>query len=402
MTGIPKFICLIKELKPMTIFSQVIKLLCLAGVVGLSACGGGGGYAQNTKQTSSLSSASSISSVSSSLSSASSSSEPADLTLIDPIYPLADFPIGVAVPSNALNSAERTGIVEHYFGEITAENIMKPSYLHPSEGSFSFSNADAMVNWAIAMGKNVHGHTLIWHDQIPSWIKTYNGAPAQWETMMTDHVSEIVGHFRGSVVSWDVVNEALSDGGGYRTDSPWYVGFKDASYIEKAFIAARAADPDALLYYNDYNLSFWGAKFKEGLLPMIENLQSKDVPIDGIGFQMHVDLSYPTLEQMKSAWADVVNKRLNVKLTELDVKAVYGGNMAPDSLSSSLEAAQAERYKAIVKAYLEVVPVGQRGGITVWGITDQDSWRDEYYPLLFNDDFSHKDALPAVIEALTQ
>lgn len=393
----------------------VFKPLIIAGIVGLSACGGGGGYDSNSAPgssssadatPSSTSTSSSVSSVSSvtQISSAQSSSVSSEvnLTLIQSMNELADFPIGVAVAASALDSEERTQLVEHYFSEITAENAMKAEKLHPAAYTYTFTEADNIVDWALAMGKDVHGHALIWHSQMPGWMSNFTGTPAEWENMMVDHISEIVGHYKGLVVSWDVVNEALDEHNGYKKDSPWYQGFGNESYIEKAFIAARAADPDVDLYYNDFNLESWGDKYNNSLMPMIENLQSKNVPIDGIGFQMHVDLDTPTIPQMQSAWAEVVNKRLKVKLTELDVKATPTGAQAPGILSAEMEALQAKRYKDIVTAYLDVVPDSLQGGITFWGITDEDSWRSPYYPLLFNADFSHKQALPYVLQALTE
>jgi Beta-1,4-xylanase len=335
--------------------------------------------------------------------------EPTPEITVTSLSELADFPIGVAVAAGGagnsiITSTGRQAIVSAHFDQVTAENIMKPAYMHPAESTYSYGQADELVNYAAANGLAVHGHTLVWHSQIASWMTNYSGTPAQWQTMMESHITNIVGHFADDdvVVSWDVVNEAISDSNGALRESVWYENLGE-DYLAMAYTAARAADDDALLFYNDYNLSGNGTKLT-GALAMVQNLLDDDVPIDGIGFQMHVSSGWPTNSDIRGAFQRVVDMGLRVKITELDVTVNDNENLT--ELTLEAEIAQAARYQQIVEAYRDVVPAHLRGGVSVWGITDGDSWlpnfkgRDEW-GLLFNDNFSPKQALQGVADGLS-
>ncbi|HEX2585430.1 MAG TPA: endo-1,4-beta-xylanase, partial [Steroidobacteraceae bacterium] len=181
-------------------------------------------------------------------------------------------------------------------------------------------------------------------------------------------------------------------------------------FIKNAFIAARAADGAADLYYNDYNIEQNNAK-TTFLLSMLDELKAANVPITGVGFQMHVGRTFPSIANIKAAFQAVVAKNLKVRISELDVHmsddrttdGVANGTMT--SLSPADALLEKQRYKEIVLAYKEVVPLNLRGGITIWGINDGESWLIPFYgspdwPLLFNDDFSTKLAFDGVAEAL--
>lgn len=308
---------------------------------------------------------------------------------------------------------EKQETISEHFSQLTAGNIMKMSYLHPEENTYFWTHADSLVNWATSNGLSVHGHTLIWHSdyQVPDWMVNYTG---DWETMLNAHVTQIVSHFADSaVVSWDVVNEAF-EASGYR-DSIFYQKL-GADYIENAFVAARAADPDADLFYNDYSLVDNGTKL-DHVMDMVEDFQTRSIPIDGIGFQMHVQIDYPTIDTIKAAFQKVVDSGLKVKISELDIPVnnPYSAQPFPQYTSFTAAAAelQKQRYKAIVQAYLEVVPESQRGGITIWGLWDGDSWLLDLesragvddWPLLFtgpeNGPYEPKPAFDGMVEALS-
>jgi endo-1,4-beta-xylanase len=330
---------------------------------------------------------------------------------------LADFPIGIAVSAgNENNSILRNdggadrAVIEQHFDQLTAGNIMKMSYLHPSENTYAFEQADALVNYALDNNMTIHGHTLVWHSdyQIPNWMKNYSG---NYATMLQQHVQTIATYYAGRVVSWDVVNEALADDGdsnaieGYR-NSLWYQKL-GAAYIEQAFIAARAADPEADLYYNDYNMEGGQQKFAY-LLAMIDDFQARNIPIDGVGFQMHINIEWPSTTQIKNAFQQVVQRGLKVKITELDipVNTYANPNQYPTFTPDAAER-QKTKYREVVAAYLEVVPAELRGGITVWGLRDGDSWLIDLHgrpdwPLLFNDQLEAKPALDGFAEGLNQ
>ncbi len=330
---------------------------------------------------------------------------------------LADFPVGVAVNAgneansiiNSATSARQQAVVFPHFDQMTAGNIMKMSYLHPSEYSFNFTQADALAAFADAHGLDLHGHTLIWHSdyQVPGFMKNYTG---DFAAMLKRHVQTIVSHYSGKVVSWDVVNEALADNG----ESGAVNGFRNSifyqkmglDYIDRAFIDAREADPFADLYYNDYSIENGGAK-TENLLALIDGLKARGVPITGVGFQMHVLASWPSTSTLESAMKAVADRGLKVKISELDVRVnnPYDAS-APvyRSLTSEAAAIQKERYHQIVAAYRRAVPPGLRGGITVWGVWDADSWlntpEQPDWPLLFDENFQTKPALQGFADGL--
>ncbi len=313
--------------------------------------------------------------------------------------------------------------VKAEFSQITAENIMKMTYMHPAEDTYAFGQADQLVNWAKANGIGVHGHTLVWHSdyQVPNWMKNYSGDAAAFQTMLNTHVKTVAEHFAGELDSWDVVNEVLEpgDNGCWRENSLFYQKLgKD--FVANAFRAAREGDPNADLYYNDYSTENGdpsSAKFA-CLLELVDELLEADVPITGVGFQMHVQATWPSNANIGKAFKAIADRGLKVKISELDVPVnnPYGTTDFPQYSSFTAEAAelQKQRYKAIMQEYLDNVPANLRGGFTVWGVWDGDSWIMTFsqytnanandWPLLFtgpqNGPYEAKPAYYGVLEAL--
>ncbi len=330
------------------------------------------------------------------------------------------FPFGVAVggPGDGDNifapaNAAMQSVVSSQFDLVVAGNIMKMSYLEPTQNGFTFTNADDLVTWAQTNHLLVHGHTLIWHSayQVPAFMSSFSGTTSQWNDILTNHVQTIVSHFAtnfpGEVVSWDVVNEAIDDNNpaGWR-QSVFYTNSGNSSvYIENAFKTAHTADPSAKLYYNDYNIEWSSAKLNF-LLTAIDDFKNRNIPIDGVGFQMHVSLTFPDINTIKNSLAAVAAKGLMVRISELDVAVDQNGSIANETtLDSTTAALQKQRYHDIVKAYLDAVPLAQRGGITVWGLVDGYSWLTGFeghpeWPLLFNNDLTTKPAFDGVVQAL--
>ena len=326
---------------------------------------------------------------------------------------LADFPIGVAVRAGSeadsiLNSAQQKTVLVQHFDQITAENIMKMSYVHPSETTFSFANADALIEFARQNGASVHAHALVWHEdyQVPSFMKSYAG---DFPAMLKTHVQTIASHFSGKVVSWDVVNEAIAE----NSDSNAVNGFRNSvfyqkmgvNFIDQAFIWADEADPVADLYYNDFNTETNDAKTTR-MLALVDGMKARGVPIDGVGFQMHVLPDWPSIANIEASFRAVAQRGLKVKITELDVRVNNKYNSSAPVYTSLTPAAatmQSERYRQIVAAYLRAVPAAQRGGITVWGMWDAQSWfaKDPDWPLLFDNNFQPKPALQGFANGLT-
>jgi endo-1,4-beta-xylanase len=346
---------------------------------------------------------------------------------VDSLQALASFPIGAAVSNtdsptyNILTNASEKAVVEKHFNQMTAGNIMKMSYLEPTQGNFSFANADAFVDYAKSKNINIHGHALVWHSdyQVPGYMKNWSGTAADFIAAVENHVTNVVDHYeaKGNLVSWDVVNEALNDGSpsNFRTDSAFYVkSGNSAVYIEKAFQAARAADSNVTLYYNDYNIDQNNAKTTK-LIEMLTDFQARNIPIDGVGFQMHVFMDYPSIANISAAMKKVVDKGLKVKITELDVAVnnPYSGSW-PGSKITSFDMTTAlihkKRYCEIITAYMNTVPENLRGGITVWGTTDASTWlttaTSAYngeaiaWPLLFDNNYHDKPALRGFADGL--
>ena len=333
----------------------------------------------------------------------------------------ASMPVGVAVPAgksdkSILNSIARQTIVSRHFSQLTAENIMKPLRIHPTESTFFFDHADALVDYAASHDKTVHGHTLIWHSGLANWMNNFAGDAAGWTTMMTDHITEIVSHFAAGdiVVSWDVVNEAFThtdnDGDGLNDlrNTIWYDNI-GAGYLAAAFRAANTADPNADLYYNDFYISGVPAKLS-AVLDLVDQFQNdpSPVPIHGIGFQMHISLTWPDIDQIRESFALAVDTGLKIKISELDIAVNTDRSRKPLSLTEFNDAVavqQQKRYEMIVAAYMDEVPEAQRGGISVWGIADPDSWWRSYndfeWPLLFDDELVSKPALQGFADGLT-
>lgn len=250
-------------------------------------------------------------------------------------------------------------------------------------------------------------------------MKNFSGTSQAFLDLVDNHARTVASHFAGKVASWDVVNEAFLDNGQYRNQgnegSIFYQKAGGKDYIAKAFIAAREADSTADLYYNDYNTEQNGAK-TDAVIAMAKELLDDGVPITGIGYQMHVMLDWPSIANIKGALKKAADLGLMVKITELDVpinhswSGTYQSGTVYRTFTPTLAQQQKKRYCEIVSAYMEVVPAAQRGGVTIWGVADGQSWlmdlmfknepNDIVWPLLFDKDYNEKPALLGVADAL--
>jgi len=283
---------------------------------------------------------------------------------------------GAAIAAGKLGDSTYTRILTTEFNAVTPENEMKWDATEPSQGRFTYTNGDRILNQGLSNGSKVRGHALLWHQQEPGWAQSMSGTALR--SAMMNHVTQVATHYKGKIYAWDVVNEAFADGGsGGRRDSNLQRTGND--WIEAAFRAARAADPNAKLCYNDYNTDGVNAK-STGVLNMVRDFKSRGVPIDCVGFQSHLGTGIPgdyqaNLQRFADAGVDV-------QITELDV--AQGGN-------------QAGIYSSVTKACMAV---SRCTGITVWGIRDTDSWRTGENPLLFDGSGNKKAAYTSVLNAL--
>ncbi|MFI6864699.1 endo-1,4-beta-xylanase [Streptomyces sp. NPDC050421] len=284
---------------------------------------------------------------------------------------------GTAIASGRLSDSTYTTIASREFNMVTAENEMKIDATEPQRGQFNFTSADRVYNWAAQNGKQVRGHTLAWHSQQPGWMQSLSGSTLR--QAMTDHINGVMGHYKGKIAQWDVVNEAFADGSsGARRDSNLQRSGND--WIEVAFRAARAADPAAKLCYNDYNVEDWTWAKTQAMYSMVRDFKQRGVPIDCVGFQSHFNSGSPYNSNFRTTLQNFAALGVDVAITELDIQG-----------------APASTYANVTK---DCLAVPRCLGITVWGVRDTDSWRSEQTPLLFSGDGSKKPAYTAVLDAL--
>ena len=288
-------------------------------------------------------------------------------------------------------------LITQHLSSLTAENEMKPVALQPREGVFNFSDADRLIAFAKEHDMSVRGHTLVWHAQTPDWFFTdLDGNRIDEKDVITEedrqlvidrmeaHIEGVMNHFGDSVYAWDVVNEAISDDGKYilRQDSPWYKILGD-EFIEIAFRKAHEVNPNARLFYNDYNAEM---VYKRGrTIEMLADLINKGVPIHGIGIQGHWGVNGPAIDEIEDALKMYANLGLEIEITELDI------GMDGKSLE-----AQAKRYREIfqlLKKYSHVIT-----NVTIWGVADDASWRGDDNPLLFDKNHEPKPAFWAIVD----
>lgn len=307
------------------------------------------------------------------------------------------FPVGAAINVSLLrNSLSYRNLVTKEFKSITAETAMKFSQMHPGPNTYFWTDADYLVSYAQQYNKRIHGHTLIWHNSMPAWVTDFVGDSAAWENLFKTHIQTVVTHFKGKVASWDVVNEVLNDDGSLR-NSIWLQKL-GSGYIARAFQYAHAADPDALLFYNEYGHEYSSTK-RTAIINLVTNLKNAGVPIHGIGMQMHTRYTQ-TDANLAAAISTAAQTGLKVHISELDI-SVNPDNNQNLTFNSLLEQQQALKYKYIVSAY-KAIPEAQKFGITQWNVTDGDSWLTSSkpdWPLPFNSNYKRKAAYKAIIEA---
>ena len=301
---------------------------------------------------------------------------------------------------------EADAVLDKHFNCAVAENCMKPESLAPAEGIFDFRVADKFVSYCQQHNLKVLGHCLVWHSQAPDWWFTngYAASRASKEVVkarLIKHIKTVVGHYKGQVHGWDVVNEAIEDDGSFRK-SPYY-NIIGEEFIELAFKFAHEADPDAELYYNDYS-THKPAK-REAIVRLVKNLKAKGCRIDAVGMQSHVAFDTPLDEYEKSIEAFAATG-VKVQVTELDLSVLpwpqqgmgagieqnfeYRQQIDPyrDGLPEEMAQKQADFYCKLFEIYLRHAADMKR--VTFWGVLDSESWKNNWpvegrvdYPLPF-------------------
>ncbi len=322
----------------------------------------------------------------------------------------ANFYIGTAINIDELNSDSKLKTIQiHNFNSITAENTMKMYRVKPRIEAYNWEKVDKVIDYAKTHKQRVFGHTLIWHSGTPDWVKEKGRKDSLWlDNFLKEYITTYVTRYKGKIDGWDVVNEALETKGGKYRKTIWYEVL-GKEYISKAFRYAHEADPNAKLFYNDFNIERDTAKL-HGMLHMINEMKKDDVPISGIGFQMHIRVDIPdkTIEYALKKAADT---GLQIHLSEVDVifnkhdDTRNGGIQIYKELTKEMRMAQARKYENLVKIYKRVVPKQQQYGVTLWGFNDRDTWIRRFFkihdwPCLFDDDLKPKTAYFSFKEAL--
>ncbi|MEV4656741.1 endo-1,4-beta-xylanase [Micromonospora sp. NPDC049301] len=303
--------------------------------------------------------------------------------------------VGTAVNMTALNDTSDPryrALVSSEFSSVTAENVMKWESLEPTRGAYDWAAADQLVEFARRNKQSVRGHVLVWHSQLPAWLTSgvADGSISKQELreLLRKHITTVVNRYKGKIWQWDVVNEAVSD----PWDSPptlHYKGFwaqnLGPGYIADAFRWARAADPRALLFYNDYNIEAFGSgnpadDKSQFVYEMVKGLRAQGVPIDGVGSQGHLGTQYGNYDtlQVTAALKKFAGLGVATAFTEVDVRsemteAVQAGNSA--EINPRLQASAAN-FSVLMKACLAVRSCLS---YTVWGFSDRYSWVPDWF-----------------------
>ena len=332
------------------------------------------------------------------------------------------FYIGVALneAQSLGKKAAETAIIKEQFNSITPENCMKWERIHPMPNEYRFALADSFV----ALGERNHmfmiGHCMVWHAQTPDWVfQDSLGKPLTRDALlkrMHDHILTVIGRYKGRIQGYDVVNEALTEEGQMRK-SKWFEIIGE-DYVEKAFEYAKEADPNAELYYNDYNIEM-PAKC-QGAVKLIKNLQAKGIKVTGVGIQGHYHMNSPSLKNIDQSLSEYSKLGVKVMFTEVDINVLPSPenlsgadvsqkfeltkemNPYPTSLPDSMQQKLANRYADFFKIFLKYKNISR---VTFWGLEDGHSWLNGWpipgrtnYPLLFDRNLQPKAAFYSIIK----
>lgn len=328
-----------------------------------------------------------------------------------------DFLIGTALNTRQIEEKDSNAaiLVPQQFNAATPENIMKAEIIHPGWDSYNFDLADKLVAYGKKYNIKINGHTLIWHSQLPVFVRRMKDADSV-KQFFTNHINTVASRYDKKVFSWDVVNEALEEDGTMRKSI--FLEKLGPDFVTEAFRLAQAASPNAELYYNDYNNE--QPKKRTGCIALIKKIQAAGVRIDGVGIQGHWRAYNIPLKDIEESIIEYSKLGIKVMFTELDlgvlpnpwdgdaadvnIKATYSAKMNPyaSGLPDSMQVKLTKGYEDLFKLFLK--HKDKIGRITFWGVNDEQSWLNGWpipgrtnYPLLFDRNFKPKPAFDAVI-----
>lgn len=332
------------------------------------------------------------------------------------------FYIGTAMSLPQINETDVKSdqIITSQFSSIVAENCMKSMFLQPQEGKFFFDDADRFVAFGEKNNMFIIGHTLIWHSQLPKWFFVDKDgkdvSPEVLKQRMKNHITTVVSRYKGRVKGWDVVNEAIMEDGTYRKSK--FYEILGEEFIPLAFQYAQEADPNAELYYNDYNE--WFPEKVKTVINIVKNMKSRGIRVDGVGMQTHVGLDTPKLAEYEKAIVDYASAGVKVNVTEMEISALpspwgtsanvsdtveYQAKMNPytKGLPQNVQKEWESRYLDFFRLFIKHQDKIRR--VTMWGVTDNQSWKNDFpikgrtdYPLLFDRNFKAKPVVEKIIQ----
>lgn len=283
---------------------------------------------------------------------------------------------------------------------LSAENQMKWDHLRPDQDTYAFEDADAIMAFAGENGQEVRGHTLLWHSQNPEWLEEGDFTPEQLRALLKDHIDTVVGRYRGRIRQWDVANEIFHEDGTLRTEENIWFRELGTGIIADAFRWTRAADPDALLFFNDYNVEGLNPK-SDAYHALVKELLADDVPVDGFSTQGHLSLRYGFPGDTTDNLQRFADLGLETAITELDVRMDLADGAEPTEQQLTQ---QADYYRRMTEAALAVEGCNS---LTLWGFPDVYSWVPGTFPgeggaTVLWDDYTRKPAYYAVQDALAE
>lgn len=332
-----------------------------------------------------------------------------------------DFTIGTALSIEQIEERDSGAapLVPYHFNTVTPENIMKAEHMHPEWGRYNFEPADKLVAYAKKHNIQVNAHTLIWHSQLPPFVRRIKSADSVRQ-FFTDHITTIASRYDGKVYSWDVVNEALNEDGTMRKSV--FLDKLGEDFVTEAFRIAQKAAPNTKLYYNDYNIE--QPKKRAGAIRIIKKIQEAGVRVDGVGIQGHWHLGSVPYAEIEQSIKEFAALGIEVTFTELDIsvlpnprnivgadvnqRAEYEAKLNPytQGLPDSVQLALAADYAKLFNLFLKYRDNVNR--VTFWGVNDGQSWLNGFpvrgrtnYPLLFDRKFKPKPAFYKVVETKT-
>ena len=331
------------------------------------------------------------------------------------------FLFGAAVNMQQVNGVNpiETELIAKEFSAIVAENCMKPQPIHPEENKYVWESADKFVDFGEKNKQTVTGHCLIWHSQIGRWMfidaDGKNVSPEVLKERMRQHITTVVSRYKGRIKGWDVVNEAFEDNGTYRNSKFYQILGKD--FIKYAFQFAHEADPNAELYYNDYNVET-PAKC-DAIVELVKELKAEGCRIDAVGSQAHMHMINPTLEATETSFKKLKDAGVHILITEWDISILpspyeganistnfsYSKEMDPyrEAVPDSIQQKWNKRMLDMFELFLKYNDVVDR--VTMWGLTDNGTWLNNFpirgrkdYPMLFDRNNQRKSVVDEMIK----